>query len=97
MFVGVRPCIILFRHFFVLVKFGKSKDEIGVYYFQMRSGSPTPYIHALAGEKWEDWCREWVIASTEASDRLILPTDGPPPTARTGEPSRLCRRHSAPY
>ena len=70
MFVGVRPCVILFRHFFVLVKFGKSKDEIGVYYFQMRSGSPTPYIHALAGEKWEDWRREWVIATTEANEHL---------------------------
>ena len=29
MFVGVRSCIILFRHFFVLVKSGKSKDEVG--------------------------------------------------------------------
>ena len=33
MFVGVRPCVILFRHFFVLVKSGKSKDEVGAYYF----------------------------------------------------------------
>ena len=29
MFVGVRPCVILFCHFFVLVKSGKSKDEVG--------------------------------------------------------------------
>ena len=29
MFVGVRPCVILFRHFFVLVKSGKGKDEVG--------------------------------------------------------------------
>ena len=33
MFVGVRPCIILFRHFFVLVKSWKGKDEVGAYYF----------------------------------------------------------------
>ena len=33
MFVGVRPCVILFRYFFVLVKSGKSKDEVGAYYF----------------------------------------------------------------
>ena len=29
MFVGVRPCVILFRYFFVLVKSGRSKDEVG--------------------------------------------------------------------
>ena len=29
MFVGVRPCVILFLHFFVLVKSGKGKDEVG--------------------------------------------------------------------
>ena len=29
MFVGVRPCVILFRHFFVLVKSGKGKNEVG--------------------------------------------------------------------
>ena len=29
MFVGVQPCVILFRYFFVLVKSGKSKDEVG--------------------------------------------------------------------
>ena len=33
MFVGVWPCVILFHHFFVLVKSGKSKDEVGAYYF----------------------------------------------------------------
>jgi hypothetical protein len=36
MFVGVRPCTSLFRHFFVLAPSGKSKDEVGTYYFQMR-------------------------------------------------------------
>ena len=29
MFVGVRPCIILFRYFFILVRSGRSKDEVG--------------------------------------------------------------------
>ena len=37
MFVGVQPCVILFRHFFILVKSGKGKDEVGAYYFQTRS------------------------------------------------------------
>jgi hypothetical protein len=27
--------------------------------------------------RWENWRAEWVIASTEASDHLILPSDGP--------------------
>ena len=36
-----------------------------------------PYIPALASGKWEGWRHEGVIASTDASERLILPTDGP--------------------
>ena len=26
---------------------------------------------------WESWCNDWVIASAEANDRLVLPSDGP--------------------
>ena len=37
MFVGVQPCVILFRYFLVLVKSRKSKDEVGAYYFQTRN------------------------------------------------------------
>ena len=77
MFVGVRPCVILFRHFFVLVKSGKGKDEVGAYYFQTRSDLPTPYIPGLTGGKWEEWRKEWVIATTEANERLAMPTEGP--------------------
>jgi hypothetical protein len=33
MFIGVAPCTSLFRHFFVLVKSGKTRDHIGAYYF----------------------------------------------------------------
>jgi hypothetical protein len=33
MFVGVALCTSLFRHFFVLVKSGKTKDHIRAYYF----------------------------------------------------------------
>src|SRR6185437_8458323 len=71
MFMGVRPCIILFRHFFILVKSGKGKDEVGAYYFQTRSDLRTPYIPGLTGGKWEDWRKEWVIATTEANERLV--------------------------
>ena len=77
MFVGVRPCVLLFRHFFQLVKSGKSKDEVGAYYFQTRSDLRSPYIPGLNGGKWEEWRKEWVIATTEANERLVMPTEGP--------------------
>ena len=77
MFMGVRPCVIPFCHFFVLVKSGKSKDEVGAYYFQTRSDLQTPYIPRLTGGKWEDWRKEWAIATTEANKRLAMPTEGP--------------------
>jgi len=77
MFVGVRPCVLLFRHFFQLVKSGKSKDEVGAYYFQTRSDLRSPYIPRLNGGKWEEWRKEWVIATTEANERLVMPTEGP--------------------
>ena len=36
-----------------------------------------PYIPGLTGGKWEEWRRDWVIATTEANERLALPTEGP--------------------
>ena len=88
------PCVILFRHFFVLVKSGKGKDEVGTYYFQTRSDLRTPYIAGLTGGKWEDWRKEWVIATTEANERLVMPNGAL--TANPRGPSRLCRRSSTP-
>ena len=77
MFMGVWPCVILFRHFFILVKSGRAKDEVGAYYFQMRSDLPTPYIPGLTGGKWEEWRKEWFIATAEANEHLVMPTEGP--------------------
>ena len=77
MFVGVKPCVSLFRYFFMLVKSGKSQDEIGGYYFQTRFGPPTPYLSGFGSGKWEDWRTDWVIATTESHERLALPTSGP--------------------
>jgi hypothetical protein len=77
MFVGVAPCTSLFRHFFVLVKSGKVKDHLGAYYFQTRSDSVVAYIPTLGGARWENWRSDWVIAITEANDRLVLSSDGP--------------------
>jgi hypothetical protein len=51
MFVGVAPCTSLFRHFFVLVKFGKAKDHLSAYYFQTRLYSAVAYISTLGGAR----------------------------------------------
>jgi hypothetical protein len=42
----------------------------------MRVDSAGAYISPLSGARWENWRAEWVIASTEASDCLVLPSDG---------------------
>ena len=81
MFVGVRPCVALFWHYFVLTKSGKARSEIGAYYFQARSGALRVYLSGADSAKWENWRSDWVIATTEEHDRLILPTD-PPATDR---------------
>jgi hypothetical protein len=54
MFVGVAPCTSLFRHFFMLVKSGKTRDHIGVYYFQTRPDPAVVYIPTLGGMRWEN-------------------------------------------
>jgi hypothetical protein len=77
MFVGVTPCTSLFRHFFVLVKSGKARDHLGAYYFQTRPDSAIAYISTCGGARWENWRADWVIASAEANDCLVLLSNGP--------------------
>jgi hypothetical protein len=77
MFVGVAPCTSLFRYFFVLVRSRKTRDHIGAYYFQTRPDPAIVYILTFGGARWENWRSDWVIASTEANDRLILLSNGP--------------------
>jgi hypothetical protein len=77
MFVGVAPCTSLFRYFFVLVQSGKTRDHIGAYYFQTRPDPAVVYIPTFGGARWENWRSDWVIDSTEANNRLVLPSDGP--------------------
>jgi hypothetical protein len=77
MFVGVHPCIAIFRHFYALVGTGRSKCEIGAYYFQLRHGMSGSYISAFSSAKWEDCRDDWVIATTDANDHLELLTEGP--------------------
>jgi hypothetical protein len=77
MFMGVRPCTAIFRHFYALVGSGRSKRKVGAYYFQLRQGISSSYISAFSSAKWEDWHDGWVIATTDANDRLELLTEGP--------------------
>jgi hypothetical protein len=77
MFVGVAPCTSLFCYFFVLVKSTKTRDHIGAYYFQTRPDPAVVYIPTFGGARWENWHNDWVIASAEANDHLVLPSDGP--------------------
>jgi hypothetical protein len=77
MFVGVHPCTTIFRHFYALVRTGRSRHEVGAYYFQLRHGMASSYITAFSSSKWEGWREGWVIAEADPHDRLELPTDGP--------------------
>jgi hypothetical protein len=78
MFVGVRPCTTIFKHFYTLVGTGKTKrSKIRAYYFQLRHGMAGSYIAAFSSSKWEDWREGWVIAVVDPHDRLELPTEGP--------------------
>ena len=94
MFVGVKPCVSLFCYFFMLVKSGKSQDEIGGYYFQTRFGPPTPYLSGFGSGKWEDWRTDWVIATTESHEPPCQPVV-PAWPARNGGPRRSYRRRSS--
>jgi hypothetical protein len=76
-FMGVCPCITIFKHFYTLVRSGRSKCSIGAYYFQLRHGMSSSYISAFSNAKWEDWRADWVIIMTDANDRLEVPTEGP--------------------
>jgi hypothetical protein len=77
MFVGVHPCVAIFKHCYALVGTGRSKRKIGAYYFQFWHRMAGSYINAFSSAKWEDWRNDWVIAMTDANDRLELPTEGP--------------------
>jgi hypothetical protein len=97
MFMGVRPCVTIFRHFYALVGSGRSKCTADAYYFQLRHGMSSSYISAFSSAKWEDWCKDWVIAMTAANDRLELPTKGPSSTAAAGRLGRPYWRSSTQY
>ena len=56
MFVGVPPCVALFRHFFSLKGSGRSASDIGGFYFVLRgSGRSSTYLPPFSSAKWENW------------------------------------------
>ncbi|KAJ1257231.1 hypothetical protein BS78_K155100 [Paspalum vaginatum] len=60
MFVGVPPCVTLFRHFFSVRCSGRSSTEIGRYYFLLKgSGGRSTYLPTFASAKWEHWRNDW--------------------------------------
>jgi hypothetical protein len=67
----------IFWHFYALVGTGRSKREIGAYYFQLRHGMANSYITAFSSSKWEYWHEGSVIAVADPHDRLELLTDAP--------------------
>jgi hypothetical protein len=73
----VRPCTAIFRHFYALVGSGRSRREVGAYYFQLRQATASSYISAFSSAKREDWHDGWVIAKADANDRLEMPTERP--------------------
>ncbi|KAJ1254713.1 hypothetical protein BS78_K339700 [Paspalum vaginatum] len=78
MFVGVPPCVTLFRHFFSVRCSGRSSTEIGRYYFLLKgSGGRSTYLPTFASAKWEHWRNDWVIIRAEPNDRLALPDSSP--------------------
>jgi hypothetical protein len=77
MFVGVHPCVTIFKYFYALIGSGRSRCAIGIYYFQLRPGMSSSYISAFSSAKWEDLLMDWVIAMTDANDCLELQTGGP--------------------
>ncbi|KAJ1260069.1 hypothetical protein BS78_10G203500 [Paspalum vaginatum] len=78
MFVGVPPCVTLFRHFFSVRCSGRSSTEISRYYFLLKgSGGRSTYLPTFASAKWEHWRNDWVIVRAEPNDRLALPDSSP--------------------
>jgi hypothetical protein len=51
MFVGVRPCAAIFRHFYALVGSGRSRREVAAYYFQLRQATASSYISTFSSAK----------------------------------------------
>jgi hypothetical protein len=88
MFVGVRPCTTIFLHFYALVGTGKSKREIGAYYFQLRHGMANSYIAAFSSSKWEDWPEGWVIATADPTTAWSCQRTPPRAIGAPGRPSQ---------
>ncbi|WVZ98249.1 hypothetical protein U9M48_043714 [Paspalum notatum var. saurae] len=69
-FIGVRPCMVLWRHFFMLRSSGGDSATFGSCRFQTRSSPRTEYIHCNFSIKWDHWKRSWFYLRMEVNERL---------------------------
>jgi hypothetical protein len=77
MYVGVRPSVQLFRHFFVLKVVSPRPLLIGGYYFQRRTPGHTRYITPVSPGRWERWREDWALVQADVHHWLTLPVGGP--------------------
>jgi hypothetical protein len=77
MYVGVRPSVRLFWHFFMLKAAITRPPLIGGHYFQCRTPGHARYITPISPCRWERWREDWVLVQADVHDRLTLPVDGP--------------------
>lgn len=71
--VGVRSCVELWHHFFVLWTSGGFQEEFGSCRFQSRSSPRMEYIHCDFTSKWEHWRESWFYLRTKVNHRLRVP------------------------
>jgi hypothetical protein len=77
MYVGVRPSVWLFRHFFMLKAASTRPLPIGGHYFQRQTPGHARYIALISPGRWERWREGWALVQADVHDRLALPIGGP--------------------
>jgi hypothetical protein len=77
-FVGVEPCVRVFRYYYQLRFNARGADVIGGAYFQRRGSLKTPYLKSISSGKWEDWPKRWILVRTgqRLAELELLPTSG---------------------
>jgi hypothetical protein len=73
MFVGVRPSVWLFWHFFVMKAARLHPPLIDGYYFQCWMQNLSRYIAPVSLGRWERWRDDWALVQADAHDRHVLP------------------------
>jgi hypothetical protein len=76
-YMGVRPSVRLFRHFFVLKAVSPRPPLISGHYFQRWTPGHARYITPVSLGRWERWREDWALVQADVHDRLTLPGGGP--------------------